>query len=205
MKVTKLVVGHPAKLSEDDRQELEALRDKVSKTQWEIARVVWRLRGDYHFEDLGLGITWPRSEVADACGVMPKEVDSMVSTVARVGDLAEDADLDICYNAWKYIARHDDPQSFLDELLDDMENWGGKFPPVSVIRMKLADSKGNPPPPKPRKWTGYIVRMQPFSENDFSRNFAFYTIRLGVADDEGNVMEYIPDGTPVTLIEEPHQ
>ncbi len=184
-------VGHPAKLSEADRQYLEALRDYGSRTQWKIANYIWQIHDAYNFQDHDVGVTWPRSEVADACGVLPKEVDSMVSTVERVGGIAETSDLDICYNAWKYIARHENSQVFLDELLDDMQNWGGKFPPVSVIRQKLADSKGNPPPPKPKEWTGKVYSLE--GEGDI---YLHITIEIDL-----NGPPPPPYGTPVTVTE----
>lgn len=155
--ISDVKVGHPARLSEDDRLTLEAMRGRANKTQWEIANFVWGLHDAYNFGDHDPNTVWPRSEIADACGVLPKEVDSMVSTVEHVGWLAETSGLDVCYNAWKYIARHEDPQDFLSHLLRSMDDYGGKFPPVSVIRMKLADSKGNPPPPKPREWKGGVM------------------------------------------------
>jgi hypothetical protein len=154
---------------------------------------VYELREDYRREVEDRMYTeyeFPRSEVADACGVLPQDVDEMLLTYERVGWLAETSGLDVCYNAWKYIARHEDPQDFLSYLLRSMDDYGGRFPPVSVIRMKLADSKGNVPPPKPRKWTGKAINVQTDAYGD-----TFVRVMIdGVID--------LEDGTPVTLTEE---
>lgn len=176
------------KLAPEHRERLEALRDGVSKSRWEMSKEVFILRGDYRKN----GIDYPRSEVADACGVMPWDVDEMLLTMERVFWLYDTTGLDICYNAWKYIARHDNPEAFLQHLVRDMDNWGGKFPPVSVIRMKLAASKGNAPPPKPRKWEGKVYRMEGWE--DVSR----YFITIEIGDDSPQPP---PFGTPVTLVE----
>lgn len=141
-----------AKLSPEHRERLEALRDEVSTSRWRMSEEVYELREEYRRKR----IDFPRSEVADACGVLPWDIDEMLLTVERVGWLAESSGLDVCYNAWKYIARHEDPQDFLSHLLRSMDNYGGHFPPVSVIRQKLKDSKGNPPPDKPRSFTARV-------------------------------------------------
>lgn len=186
-----------ARLSSEHRERLEALRDEVSTSRWRMATEVYELREDYRREvedRMYAECEFPRSEIADACGVLPQDVDEMLLTYERVGCLAGTSGLDICYNAWKYIARHEDPQAFLDEILDDMINWGGKFPPVSVIRMKLAASKGNASPPKPRKWEGGEVQEMLEFVGAYSVTIWFH--------------ERPPDlerGTSVTLVEEPQR
>ncbi len=179
---------HTAKLSPEHRERLEALRDEVSTSRWRMSEEVYELREEYRRKRLD----FPRLEVADACGVLPWDVDEMLLTVERVGWLAETSDLDVCYNAWKYIARHEDPQDFLSHLLCSMDDYGGRFPPVSVIRMKLAESKGNPPPDKPREWVGKVYRLDAYED------IHIYQITIEV---DANGPPLPPPGTPVTLTE----
>lgn len=129
---------------------LHALSDRISFSTWEAAEEVAAMSAEY-------GNRFSRRQAADALRCLPSTVGDMIRTVERAAWLRKERVAeDVTYSDALYIARHPEPKRFFQQLLESMDDWGGRFPPVRVIRQQLAQAHGKERNRKPQSFTATV-------------------------------------------------
>lgn len=126
---------------------LEAKRGMIDGCQWDAADLLHELC-------IELGRHFDRSEAGDALGISEGSVTAYIKTAERIDWRHEPGAESVSFSAFMLIARDKDPREFYDMLLQSMDDYGGKFPPCDVIRIKLAERKGKRS--SRRCWTGQV-------------------------------------------------